>query len=51
MSPFWDRFIKYNEIIPHPIQAADKRLFYAKGFGDLRIEVPNGTFLTPTYNS
>ena len=31
------------EIVPHPIQAVDKRVFYAIGLGDLKIEVPNGT--------
>ena len=46
MSPFRDRFIKYTEIVLHPIQAADKRVFYVIGLGDLKIEVPNG--MSPT---
>ena len=46
MSSFRDRFIKYSEIVLHLIQAADKRVFYAIGLGDLKIEVPNGTSST-----
>ena len=46
MSPFQDQFIKYTEIVPHPIQVADKRVFYVIGLGDLKIEVPNG--MSPT---
>ena len=42
MSPFRHQFISYCSILPRPIMAADKRLFFAKGMGDLRIRVPNG---------
>ena len=42
MSPFRDRFKSYREIPPCAIAAADKRVFYAIGTGDLEIEVPNG---------
>ena len=47
MSPFRDRFTSYKEISPRAITAADKRVFYAIGTGDLKIEVPNGESLTP----
>ena len=47
MSPHRDRFVSYREIEPRAIAAADKRVFYAVGTGDLRIEVPNGEFPTP----
>jgi transposase InsO family protein len=47
MSPFGQRFANYKTILPHPITAADKRIFYAVGMGDLRIEVPNGKSSTP----
>ena len=47
MSLFRDHFISYKEIPPHVITAADKRVFYAIGTGDLKIEVPNGESLTP----
>jgi hypothetical protein len=42
MSPFRDRFTSYQAIPPRAITAADKRVFYAIGTGDLEIEVPNG---------
>jgi hypothetical protein len=42
MSPFRDRFVSYRTIPPRAITAADKRVFYAIGVGDLRVEVPNG---------
>ncbi len=42
MSPFRDRFVSYSAIPPRAITAADKRVFYAIGTGDLEIEVPNG---------
>src|SRR5487761_336488 len=47
MSPFRDRFSNYRVIPPRAITAADKRIFYAVGTGDLRIEVPNGESSTP----
>jgi transposase InsO family protein len=47
MSPFRDRFLNYRSIPPRAITAADKRVFYAIGMGDLRIEVPNGKSSTP----
>ena len=42
MSPYGERFTNYRTIPPRAITAADKRVFYAIGMGDLRIEVPNG---------
>ncbi|KAI0043512.1 hypothetical protein FA95DRAFT_1498499, partial [Auriscalpium vulgare] len=42
MSPFRHRFTTYRAIDPRPITAADKRVFYAIGVGDLSIDVPNG---------
>jgi len=47
MSSHQDRFVSYREIEPRAIAATDKRVFYAVGTGDLRIEVPNGEFPTP----
>src|SRR6266850_1926582 len=47
MSPFGERFTNYRSILPRAITAADKRVFYAVGTGDLRIEVPNGESSTP----
>jgi hypothetical protein len=47
MSPFGKRFANYKSILPCPITTADKRIFYAVGMGDLRIEVPNGESSTP----
>jgi len=47
MSPFGERFTNYRVIPPRPITATDKRIFYAVGTGDLRIEVPNGESSTP----
>ena len=47
MSPFRHQFISYRSIPPRPIMAADKRHFFAKGMGDLRIQVPNGESFTP----
>jgi hypothetical protein len=42
MSPFRAKFTTYREIPPRAIIAADKRMFYAIGIGDLRVEVPHG---------
>jgi hypothetical protein len=47
VSPFGERFANYKSILPCPITTADKRIFYAVGMGDLRIEVPNGESSTP----
>src|SRR6266581_603348 len=47
MSPFRDRFQTYQAIEPRAISAANKRIFYAIGTGDLRIEVPHGESSTP----
>ena len=47
MLPFRDCFMNYKKIELCPIQAADKRIFHAVGLGDLKIEVPKGTSLTP----
>jgi transposase InsO family protein len=46
MSPFRDRFVSYKTIPPRAITAADKRVFYAIGVGDLKVEVPNGKSTT-----
>lgn len=42
MLPFCERFITYRDIPARPITAANNRVFYAVGAGDLEIEVPNG---------
>jgi hypothetical protein len=42
MSPFRNNFVSFCSVPPRPIMAADKRLFFANGIGDLRIRVPNG---------
>ena len=42
MSPFRERFVTYREIPARPITAANNRVFYAVGTGDLEIQVPNG---------
>jgi hypothetical protein len=47
MSPFGKKFTNYKSILPCPITATDKQIFYAVGTGDLRIEVPNGKSFTP----
>jgi hypothetical protein len=47
MSPLRDCFIAYQEIPPRPITAADKRVFYAIGVGDVVIDIPNGESSTP----
>ena len=47
MSPYHEHFVLYQEIPPRAITAADKRVFYAAGTGDLEIEVPHGTSFTP----
>jgi transposase InsO family protein len=47
MSPFRDRFVSYQSIPLRAIVAADKRIFYAVGTRDLKIEVPNGESPTP----
>jgi transposase InsO family protein len=47
MSPFRHCFANYRSIPPRPITAANKRIFYAIGTGDLQIDVPNGDMTTP----
>jgi hypothetical protein len=47
MSPSRDCFKSYQEIALCVITAADKRVFYTVGIGDLEIEVPNGKSTTP----
>jgi len=47
MSPFGKCFMNYHMILPQPITAVDKQVFYTVGTGDLRIEVPNGKSSTP----
>lgn len=46
MSPFCHQFTSYRPIPPRPIIAANKRMFFANGIGDLHIRVPNGKFST-----
>ena len=43
MSPFSHHFTNLRSIPPRPITAANNRVFYATGMGDLRINVPNGS--------
>jgi hypothetical protein len=47
MSPFCNKFLTYQKIAPQLIVAADKRVFYAVGVGDLVIQVPHGKSSTP----
>ena len=47
MSPFCHRFTNYRTIPPRAITAANNRVFYAIGTGDLQIDVPNGSATTP----
>jgi hypothetical protein len=47
MSPFHAKFTMYPKIAPRPIVAADKRVFYVVGVGDLAIQVPHGKSSTP----
>ena len=47
ITPSRQNFLTYRPINPRPITAADKRVFYAIGSGDLQIQVPNGTSTTP----
>ena len=42
MSPLRNCFVTYQEITLRPITAADKRVFYVIGLGDIVIDVPNG---------
>jgi hypothetical protein len=42
ISPFRHCFITYQPITPHPISAADNRVFYTIRTGTLQIEVLNG---------
>jgi len=46
MSPFSHRFTNLHSIPPRPITAANSRVFYAIGAGDLKIDVPNGASST-----
>jgi hypothetical protein len=43
MSPFQHCFTNLRSIPPRPITAANNRIFYATGMGDLQINVPNGS--------
>ena len=43
MSPFSHHFTNLRSIPPRPITAANNRVFYATGMGDLGINVPNGS--------
>jgi hypothetical protein len=43
MSPFQHRFTNLRSIPPRPITAANNRVFYTTGMGDLQIDVPNGS--------
>jgi hypothetical protein len=42
MSSFRERFTTYHDIPARPITAANNRVFYTIGVGDLEIDVPNG---------
>jgi hypothetical protein len=42
MMPLCNHFVTYQKIMLHLIMAADKRVFYAIGIGDVIIDVPNG---------
>ena len=46
MCPICERFVTYHEIPARPITAANNRVFYAIGIGDLDVQVPNGVSLT-----
>jgi transposase InsO family protein len=46
MSPFQHRFTNLRSIPPRPITAANNRVFYATGLGNLEIDVPNGSSST-----
>lgn len=43
MSPFQHRFTNLRSIPPRPIIAANNRVFYANGLGDLKVDVPDMT--------
>ena len=47
ISPFQHCFTNLRAIPPQPITAANKGIFYASGIGDLKIDVPNGTEVSP----
>jgi hypothetical protein len=42
MMPLHNRIVTYQEITLRPITAADKRVFYAIGIGNIVIDIPNG---------
>jgi gag-polypeptide of LTR copia-type/Integrase core domain/GAG-pre-integrase domain len=46
MSPFSHRFTNLRSIPPRPITAANNRVFYAIGTGDLKVDIPNGASST-----
>ncbi len=46
MSPFRECFVTYQDIPACPITAANNRVFYAVGAGDLKVQVPNGAAST-----
>ena len=46
MCPIRERFATYHEIPARPITAANNRIFYAIGIGDLDVQVPNGASST-----
>ena len=46
MSPFQHHFTHLHSIPPRAITAANNRVFYATGLGDLGIDVPNGSSST-----
>ena len=47
MMPFRNCFTSYRSIPPRAIKAADGRVFFAIGEGDLKVEVPNDKSTTP----
>ena len=47
ISPFQHCFTNLQVIPPRPITAANKGVFYASGIGNLKIDIPNGTEVSP----
>ena len=47
ISPFQHRFTNLQAIPPQPITAANKGVFYASGISNLKIDIPNGTEVSP----
>jgi len=47
-TPLKDQLTNYKSILSAPIRAADGRVFYAQGQGDLKVNLPMGPKLKPT---